>query len=400
MSRMTIFTAPGTRYTSIKDVGKFNMLWHVSLGLAFVFTILFAIHIAFRDDNWATSLAAFGVAVINLLVLYQTRKYRFVGILSIVLGIFICQASIYIVEDSHVVSDAMWCILVAFFTFFLFGSLYGTIVLMLNLGCLVGYLVYADPSSLASKGLTGAQVDVRMVVNVLYVAMALAYVIYKMIQNNDEMIGRYEAQTKQNEILLKEVHHRVKNNLQIVSSLLRLQAAENSNEKVIGQFEEAIGRIRSMALIHEKMYVNEDFSSIDVDSYIQSLVKDISNSIHTECEVELKLSTEVRQIDIKSVVPLSLLLNELITNSIRHGFDQMQRAAIEISLEEAGDKVLLYYSDSGVWKEGAQSGFGLELINTLTEQLHGTFERTAENGTHYRFVLDADEFFFRSEEEA
>lgn len=266
MAGISFFRPPLTRYSSIKDVGKFNMLWNVSLGLAFVFTVLFAIHISFRDDNWATSLAAFGVAVMDLLVLHQTRKYKLVGTLSIILGIFICQASVYFVEDSHILSDSMWCVLVSFFTFFLFGSLFGTIVLLVNLSFLVGYLMMADDIALATKGLTRNQVDIRMVVNVLYVALALSFIIYKMMKNNDEMIGRYELQTRQNEILLKEVHHRVKNNLQIVSSLLRLQAAENNNEKVIGQFEEAIGRIRSMALIHEKMYVNEDFSSIDVDS--------------------------------------------------------------------------------------------------------------------------------------
>lgn len=398
MAGISFFRPPLTRYSSIKDVGKFNMLWNVSLGLAFVFTVLFAIHISFRDDNWATSLAAFGVAVMDLLVLHQTRKYKLVGTLSIILGIFICQASVYFVEDSHILSDSMWCVLVSFFTFFLFGSLFGTIVLLVNLSFLVGYLMMADDIALATKGLTRNQVDIRMVVNVLYVALALSFIIYKMMKNNDEMIGRYELQTRQNEILLKEVHHRVKNNLQIVSSLLRLQAAENNNEKVIGQFEEAIRRIRSMALIHEKMYVNEDFSSIDVDSYIKSLVFDISDSIQRRCSVELILSAEVRQVDIKSVVPLSLLLNELITNSIRHGFENLKQATIEISLEEAGDKVLLYYSDNGSWKEGAENGFGLELIKTLTEQLFGTFERTVDNGTHYRFVLDADEFFFRKEE--
>lgn len=397
MAGIPFFKPPGTRYTSITDVGKFNMLWHVCLSLAFVFTILFAIHLSFGDDNWTTSLAALGLAIINLVVLNQTRKYKVIGVLSIIIGMLICQTSVYIVQDSHVITDAMWCILVAFFTFFLFGSFFGTCVLLLNLSLLVCYLMFSDDATLLNKGLTSEQVDMRMVVNVLYVALALAFVIYKMIKNNDEMIGRYESQMKQNEILLKEVHHRVKNNLQIVSSLLRLQAAENSNDKVIGQFEEAIGRIRSMALIHEKMYVNEDFASIDVNSYITSLVDDISKSIHTDCTVELKLSTEVRQIDIKSIVPLSLLLNELITNSIRHGFENMQSACIEISMEEAGDTVLLYYSDNGNWKEGVQSGFGLELINTLVEQLHGTYECTRERGTHYRFVLDADEFFFRSE---
>lgn len=395
MKRRSIFNPPKTEYTALQEIGKFNMLWHVSLGLAGVFVLLFGIHIYFQDANWSTSLAALAIAIMNMLVLQQTRKYWIVGVWSIILGTMICQASIYIIQDSHVITDTMWCVLVAFFTFFLFGPLRGSIVLLLNLGGLVSYLMISDEATLAAKGLTSEQVDVRMLVNVFYVGLALSFVIYKMIDNNREIISRYELQTKQNDILLKEIHHRVKNNLQIVSSLLKLQAAQSENSGVSEHFNEAIGRVRSMALIHEKMYVNEDFSALDVQSYVITLVEDITKSMESDCKIDLRIDAEMQKVDIKSIVPLSLIFNELITNSVRHGFADRTEATIEINIERAGDKVLLYYSDNGMWKVPSKNiGFGVELINTLTEQLLGRYERTTEGGTHYRFVLDADQFFF------
>lgn len=395
MKRLSIFNPPKTDYTALQDIGKFNMLWHVSLGLAGVFIVLFGIHIYFQDANWSTSLAATAVAIMNLLLMQQTRKYWIVGVWSVILGIAICQASIYIIGDSHLITDTMWCVLVAFFTFFLFGSLRGTIVLVLNLGGLVSYLFISDDAALFAKGLTREQADVRMLVNVFYVALALSFIIYKMIENNREVIHRYEMQTKQNDILLKEIHHRVKNNLQIVSSLLKLQAAQSESSGVAEHFNEAIGRVRSMALIHEKMYINEDFSALDVRSYVSTLVEDITKSMESDCKIDLRIDAEMEKVDIKSIVPLSLIFNELITNSIRHGFEGQGTATIEINIERAGDKVLLYYSDNGKWKVPTRDiGFGVELINTLTEQLHGRYERTTEDGTHYRFVLDADQFFF------
>ncbi|OFZ07882.1 MAG: hypothetical protein A3D92_00780 [Bacteroidetes bacterium RIFCSPHIGHO2_02_FULL_44_7] len=395
MKRRAIFNPPSTEYTALQDIGKFNMLWHVSLGLIGVFTVLFGIHIYFQDSNWSTSLAALAVSIMNILVLQQTRKFWMVGVWSVVLGTMICQASIYIIDDSHLITDTMWCILVSFFTFFLFGSLRGSIVLLLNLGGLVCYLMLSDEKMLSTKGLTSEQVDMRMLVNVLYVALALSFIIHKMIENNKEVISRYELQTKQNDILLKEIHHRVKNNLQIVSSLLKLQAAQNTNSGVSEQFNEAISRVRSMALIHEKMYINEDFSALDVQSYVIALVEDITQSMESDCKIDLRIDAEMQKVDIKSIVPLSLIFNELITNSVRHGFEGLEKATIEINIERAGDKVLLYYSDNGTWKVPTRNnGFGVELINTLTEQLHGRYERTTEGGTHYRFVLDADQFFF------
>lgn len=397
MSRISILKPPLTDYTSIEDVGKFNMLWHVSVGLIFVFAFLFGFHVLFRDANWSTSFAAFSLAMSNVLVLRITRRYKTVAIWSTVLGILIVQASVYLVADSHIITDTMWCILIGFFTFFLFGPIPGTIVLLINLGGLVGFLFFCDEVDVLNKGLTMRQVDVRMLINVFYVALALSFIIYKMILNNREIIRMHEVQTVQNEVLLKEIHHRVKNNLQIVSSLLKLQAAENQDSAIREQFDEAISRIRAMALIHERMYTNDDFSAIDIQSYTFSLIQDIISSLRPDCHVDVQIESEVHKVDIKSMVPVSLIFNELTTNSLKHAFEGRNKGRILVNIERAGNQILLYYSDNGAWKQPKKgNGFGLELIGTLTEQLHGQMERTINaDGTHYRFALAADQFYFR-----
>ncbi len=398
MKRNEFFSPPVTAYTSYEDIGKFNMLWIISMVLVPVFIILLGIHVYFKDSNWWTSLASTTVGVINLLMLHQTRTYKLVGIWSVLLGMAIVQASVFLVQDSHVVADTLWCVLVAFFSFFLFGSLIGTIVLITNLSGLLIFLMTATDEALATKGLVQDQINAGMMVNVLYVALALSFIIFRMMKNNAGIIAMYERQTRQNEILLKEVHHRVKNNLQIVSSLLKLQAAESNDEEVLKHFDEAIGRIRSMALIHEKMYNNDDFSAINIQGYILSLVQDITASMQSDCKVELHVDSQIRKMDIKSMVPVSLIFNELITNSLKHGFAGRASGKIEVNIERAGEHVLLYYSDDGEWEEESVSGgFGLELIRILTGQLHGQFERTIDNGTHYRFTLAADQFFFQEE---
>lgn len=374
------------------------MLWTVSLGLAFIFLFLLVIHLSFGDQNWTTSLAAIALALVNLITLKKLQKYRLVGFWSVLVSAAICQSSIYFVNDSHVVTDAMWCLLLGFFAFFLFGIIPGFVVLMGNLGGLLLFLLISDPEVLAGKGLTQEQVDFRMVINVFYVAMAISFIIFRMIKNNRDVIALHEQQLKHNEVLLKEIHHRVKNNLQIISSLLKLQAIESNSELVQNQFSEAIGRIRSMALIHEKMYRNDDFNAINLSSYLEALLNNISNGFALNCSSNILVDNELGEIDIKGVVPISLIFNELITNSVKHAFADKDDGEISIQIEKAGKDVMIYYADNGNWKSNAkEEGFGLELVNAMVDQLEGTYERKTEGGTSYRFKIPFNQLFFKLE---
>lgn len=378
--------APKTAYRSLDDVGKFNMIWDISLILIPAFIVLATMHIAYRDDNWSTSLIGEVLAITNVVVLKKTRKYKTVGIYTVALSVLVVQASVFLVNDSHLITDTMWCLLSGFFTFFILGARWGTFVLLLNLTGLTLFLLFTSANDVLNKGISPSQVNDNMVLNVFFVGVALAYIIYKMVDNNKQINKRYEKQIEQNEVLMKEIHHRVKNNLQIISSLLRLQAAESKSPQVKVQFDEAISRIRSMALIHEKMYQKEDLTRIDVREYLVSLTDELVKSIQTRTTIEFIVSSELDEMDVKSIVPVSLIFNELITNSIKHGFANAKEGKIKVDIKRTNRGVDFEYYDNGQWLEPKEEGtFGLDLLNTLTEQLDGTFRREINNGTLYVF---------------
>jgi len=388
---------PETKYTNVVEIGKFNMMWNVSIALIPIFLFLLGLHIYFGDVNWTTSLAAALLAGVNVAVLQQTRKYLSVGIWSVLLSVAICQSSIFLVHDSHIVTDIMWCVLTSFFAFFMFGWFVGSFTLLLNLTGLMIFLFMSEEFMVADKGIDPDVVDKRLLINVYYVGAALAFIIYKMMENNNDINKKYSEQIHRNEILMKEIHHRVKNNLQIISSLLRLQSFETDDEQVKAHFDEAIGRIRSMALIHEKMYHNDDMSEIDLPSYLISLSNDILHSHESKTNVDFKVVSEINRVDIKHVVPISLIFNELITNSLKHGFSGIKDPKIRLEIIVSGNQIKFLYSDNGKWKAPhSNNSFGLELIETLTEQIEGNYVRTYDEGTHYHFTFSKNQFFFKA----
>lgn len=373
------------------------MMWNVSIALIPIFLFLLGLHIYFGDVNWTTSLAAAILAGVNVAVLQQTRKYLSVGIWSVLLSVAICQSSIFLVHDSHIVTDIMWCVLTSFFAFFMFGWFVGSFTLLLNLTGLMIFLFMSEEFMVADKGIDPDVVDKRLLINVYYVGAALAFIIYKMMENNNDINKKYSEQIHRNEILMKEIHHRVKNNLQIISSLLRLQSFETDDEQVKAHFDEAIGRIRSMALIHEKMYHNDDMSEIDLPSYLISLSNDILHSHESKTNVDFKVVSEINRVDIKHVVPISLIFNELITNSLKHGFSGIKDPKIRLEIIVSGNQIKFLYSDNGKWKAlHSNNSFGLELIETLTEQIEGNYVRTYDEGTHYHFTFSKNQFFFKA----
>ena len=163
-------------------------------------------------------------------------------------------------------------------------------------------------------------------------------------------------------VMLQEIHHRVKNNLQVVISLIKLQTNSIEDNKTIAIFEELKMRLISIARMHEMMYMSEKINKIDFKSYVQELSEMVLESTDTSSNVELSVDTNVHNLSAEGVVPLALILNELITNSIKHAFDDDSNNKIAVSfIKKSVDHYLLEYSDNGKWKEKKQktNGFGL-----------------------------------------
>jgi len=197
-------------------------------------------------------------------------------------------------------------------------------------------------------------------------------------------------QKEEKELLLKEIHHRVKNNLQIINSLLRLQSHQVEDERSLSLFEECQNRIMSMAIIHEKLYKSEDLANIDTKSYIETLAESLIRSYRTNKDVSIKVICPVSSVGIDTLMPLGLILNELISNSLKYAFTGRSNGKISILLDRTGSTTYeMMVSDNGI---GLPSDFswensntlGIELIKTLVDQINGSIEKVDVPGTAFK----------------
>ncbi len=202
------------------------------------------------------------------------------------------------------------------------------------------------------------------------------------------------ASLHEKEILLKEIHHRVKNNMQVISSLLSLQSRHLTDKAAIGMFQESQQRIRSMALVHEKLYQSKDLSRIDFSNYIENLIMFLFHSYQVRSD-QIRIKTEVQDIllDINSAIPCGLIINELVMNALKHAFPGGRKGEITVSLQPSGDgKFILSVSDNGVGFP-AELDFhktetlGMQLVNMLVDQLDGTISLEGEPGTRFKVVF-------------
>jgi PAS domain S-box-containing protein len=200
---------------------------------------------------------------------------------------------------------------------------------------------------------------------------------------------RIRASLKEKEVMLKEIHHRVKNNLQVISSLLNLQSAQEQNPAILAALKESQGRVRSMALVHEELYRSSDLADIAMDSYIRKLTANLFFAYQsTPARITLDIKARDVYLPIDAAVPCGLIINELVSNALKHAFKQRDKGLISIRFHHDGSAHVLVVSDDGVGLpkdldiENTES-LGLQLVSTLTKQLRGTIEVTRTQGTSF-----------------
>lgn len=196
---------------------------------------------------------------------------------------------------------------------------------------------------------------------------------------------------KEKEVLLKEVHHRVKNNLQLILSMIRLQADTGADT---AQFREALeGRIGSMALIHELLYQTENSARMDLQEYLQQLTTLLLQYADNPTPIRLEQRTERIFAVLDQAIPFGLLVNELVTNTLKHGFTPGKEAVLRVSLERRGAAIHLEVGDNGPglpedFNPGTSKGIGLQIAQALASQLGGTLRWTSAESGGSRFWVD------------
>jgi two-component sensor histidine kinase len=205
-------------------------------------------------------------------------------------------------------------------------------------------------------------------------------------KRTDEQLKR---SLEEKEMLLKEIHHRVKNNMQVISSLLNLQSETIKDPATLAKFRESQYRVKSISLVHEKLYQSEDIERVDFREYLRSLSTYLFQSFGIDPgRIRLELTIDAMQVKIDTLIPCGLILNELITNSLKHAFADGESGTITIAGEKSDHGYTLTYHDDGCGipaelDPDATETLGMQLITTLIAQLGGTMQLERDNGTTY-----------------
>ncbi|MBN1326579.1 MAG: tetratricopeptide repeat protein [Candidatus Cloacimonetes bacterium] len=228
---------------------------------------------------------------------------------------------------------------------------------------------------------------------------------YSIFKKDDKIINRYIITSditdrkkaeekilkslKEKDILLKEINHRVKNNMQIITSLLKLQAGYIKDEAVKMLFQNCQNRVKSMSLIHEKLYQSDDLTNVDFSSYVNNLTRHLITSYHYHADqISVRVNVSNIFLGVNKAIPCGIIINELFTNSLKYGFAGIEAKEVSITLKNQNDIYILTVSDNGIGIPEEidfrnTNSLGLQLVNSLTEQLHGKIELLRNNGTTF-----------------
>ncbi len=209
------------------------------------------------------------------------------------------------------------------------------------------------------------------------------------LEQTNEELRKTMISKDEKELLLKEIHHRVKNNMQIISSLLRLQSGMINDQNIRMMFQDTQQRIKSMSLVHEELYKTKDFAGLDVKQYLEKLTEELIDTYNINKTIHTVLKIDEVYLSIDTLIPLGLLINEIISNAFKHAFNGMNEGVLQVSLEHKNSIVTLMISDNGKGMKNidVKQSLGMELIETLSDQLDAKMTLNTMAGYEYRFVF-------------
>jgi two-component sensor histidine kinase len=238
--------------------------------------------------------------------------------------------------------------------------------------------------------------EIIFLVGGVILLLGLLLLLYRFYKNKKQQAAVLREKNKQIETLIRELHHRVKNNLQVVSSLMSLQSNRMDDDKARQALDEGKTRVDAMAMIHQKLYMDNDLAAVDMSDYLQTLSLSLANSFGFD-NTNVQTSTELadKSMDIDRAIPIGLIVNELVTNAFKHAFKDVTHPLITISLKQTEEKTIeLKVSDNGKGLQPAadlkKSGsFGMKLVYTLVDQLNGELSIKQHQGTVFTIDIRA-----------
>lgn len=397
---LQIIKVPVTDFVDLYDLARFKLAWRVNVFLTFT---LLSVSVFFYFTNtvfFYQYFTGFLIVLTGLIFLKYTHNYKAVSFFISIASLVLVISSLFIVKNVPHIIEPLWLVAISIFAYYNMGVKWGSIILacvVVGISCFLLFEMNNTVDTIQkfdNSQLIGITIELILALSVIGYFITTAIQTVSMAEKrlrsaNEELNVQNNLIASQHEektVLLQEIHHRVKNNLQVIMSLLRLQANEIGSQETKLQFNDAINRIMTMSLIHQKMYQVDNLSKINAEDYFNTLINDLIQASVVSKSIKTDMKIRVRKIGPSSIVPLALLISELVSNSLKHAFQDS--GSIMIEMNDLNGVLTLNYADSGDWKEGSGESFGLQLIQILTEQMEGTFERFSEkDGTLYQFKL-------------
>jgi two-component sensor histidine kinase len=393
---------PKNEYTDYYDIARFGLAWKINVVLT---GVLFLISIFFFFNQkilFLEYLAGCCISLTGIIYLVVTKRYIVVSYFMLAFSLLLLVISLFYVNNNPHIIEPLWLIIITIFAYFNLGRKTGNITSVISVLIIsIYYLFFLDVNELI-LGDPAVFSKVGIILEFSLCMFIIGYIISQFIKTtknaeyrsriaNEELNEQYQFIQLQNEektVLIKEIHHRVKNNLQVIISLLRLQSSEIESEDTKIQFNDAINRIMAMSLIHQKIYQEKYLSQIETSDYFKTLINDLYQSLYLTKSVQIFVTSELERVGLKTIVPLALLVSELVSNTLKHAFEKEGEIHLSFSSSNSG-YFTLEYRDNGKWKNPDEvPSFGLQLIDMLIEQLEGSYTKTSdETGTTYRISI-------------
>ena len=230
-------------------------------------------------------------------------------------------------------------------------------------------------------------------VGLLVGALALGIFIYLLITFNKKLSSRnviIEKSVEEKNILLREIHHRVKNNLQVISSLLKLQTVYIKDANAVQAITEGRSRVQAMAILHQNLYSDTSLTGVNIETYFENLIQGLFDTYNiSEDKIHLVKNITPLILDVDTVIPLGLISNELISNALKHAFNESLSGKIEVTLQEINSELVLRISDDGIgYISGKENpGFGSKLIQTLSDKMNAILEISNDKGCTVKVTI-------------
>ena len=404
---MGFLTPPKTEYNNYYDQSRFNFVWRAAILFLALMSFVTVSNITNPNYSGVPNIIGMAMVVLVIFTLYKTRKFELTSKIFAICATVLISSIFFLLTDVIHYTTPMWMITNILFTFFTLGIRWGMSVLTVHFTVIIFYFFFQLESNIENLPDFSNQDIFNFATEYIICGLGIASILYLFVRTNNFAEGKFKlsnkilnkqnqlisVQNQEKEIMVKEIHHRVKNNLQVITSMLRLQSNELDNQEVSTEFNAAIHRINAMALIHEKMYHSNMLADFDLKNYLDSLAIDLIQSYSLDKKVDLQITSNVIKVSSKNIVPLAIIFNELISNSLKHAFEKQSKPLITVDFSTlANNQFKLIYDDNGKWKTNDKSTFGSELIATMTEQLDGSIELShSSQGTTYSFIFKNQE---------